>query len=750
MSNNQMPANPFGKPYMEELRTDNLHPESMIGTGDDAKKVEDIVNAATGAVQVEGGDASSAIVTVPGTPVARKISDIASDTAHLDQYRVAAGSDTVALTNANNGLKNAGRRVLRLPPGQTVTADGSSDAQTLGNALLYGDGSSLDGAPGFAAHDASQRSAFNLYKTITPDNLAEFHAVCARSQADNGVTIVEIVIAGDSLPSEGDNQLVSDECAGVLIANVIGAQVQEIYPAARFQFINRCCAGSGWQNYNDPTFGAPQYFGLANGVTLRDSIPTDAALIIWNCGGNNSFGLVPSDITGSVSYQASRCPSVSQVFVINPSSSITPTTNTTTGIDGVQWAYSWLYSFCRVYGYGYVDVDSWVRMRRDGYYPHAVSLQRLQSRDVWFDAPITLNAGVFSFPDTENASGVSASACTDFHVILAYPTSTTQPGTAEIRLGGGGGQNYITRAYLGFNGGANANQFSLTVSDGVNPDRTFVSDYVSQTAPVFGITVKDDRLRIIAALPDQSKNGFDPTAIGTDQYPGASIGLGFFEIFNIPVVRWRAAFQPSILNLPTGVKLLNIAVADASRKNPTVMPVRPDLTMYGLYDSTLDAGGNDIAHMNSFGWRETMVPPFEMQNWRPALASGLTVAGATTATTVTINNVPCLKYPDQYHMDIYAGYMSDGASGGVVYNANRRAWAGYMQGYSWHSFDGTSWSTPMYLDDGGNLMLKGGIGFYNTQPPKEQPILTLANATDGEKAIANFLGGIGLCKLVFQ
>uniref|UniRef100_UPI001C046B0B hypothetical protein n=1 Tax=Acetobacter sp. P1H12_c TaxID=2762621 RepID=UPI001C046B0B len=51
MSNNQMPASPFGKPYLEELRTDSLHPESLVGSGQDAQKIGDIAVAAAGALQ---------------------------------------------------------------------------------------------------------------------------------------------------------------------------------------------------------------------------------------------------------------------------------------------------------------------------------------------------------------------------------------------------------------------------------------------------------------------------------------------------------------------------------------------------------------------------------------------------------------------------------------------------------------------------------------------------------------------------
>ena len=714
---------PGGLPANTPVGTDGTTLENV-------SKIADIATAAEGAVQASGGDASATVVTATDTPAAREIAAIAADTVHLDQFRVGGINDTAALTNADNALKAAGRKILRLPPGQTVTADGTADAQTLGDALIYGDGSTLTGAAGFAAHDASDRAAFNLYKTITPEQLSNLHAVCAQSQADGGTTIVKIVLFGDSLLSEGDNQLVSDECAGVLVANAIIAQLQEVYPDAKFQFINRCLGGTTWSQWASTTYGAPEYFGLADGTTLRDSIPTDTALAIGNCGGNDSFGFSPNYLTEFVAYFETRCANASLVFVINSSSSITATTDALTGIDGVQWAYSWIYSYCRVYGYGYVDVDSWVRMRRDGYYPHAVSLQRLTDRDTWLDQAITLDSsGTFTFPDTENASGVAANACTDWHTILAFPANTAQPAAIKFSLGGGGGATYTTTASLSFTGGADANQFSLTVSDGTNADRTFLSEYTAPTAPVFGITIKDHRLRIIAALPSLSKNGFDPTAIGTDQYPSATIGLGFFEIFNVPVVSWRTSYSPYISGLPTGVKLLNIAVADCSRKNPTVMSVRPDLTMYGLYDSTLDAGGNDIAHMTAFGWRETMVPPFEMQDWRPSIASGLTVAGANTATTATINDVPCLKYSDSYHLDIYTGYMTDGASGEVVFDPNRRAWAGYGQSYSWHVYDGTAWSASMYLDPAGNLMTKGGIGAFG-KTVITQPALTGTKPTD--------------------
>lgn len=699
-----------------------LHADTPIGQ--DGATLGAASERAAGAVQADGGNASTTVVIADNTPTPRQIAAIAADTAHLDQFRAAGVSDTSALTNANTALKALGRKVLHLPPGATVEADGTSAAQSLGDTLLYGDKTVLDGALGFAAHDWYQRSAFQLYKSILPEQLANLHAVCAQSQADGGQTIVKIITAGDSLLSEGDNPVVSDEVAGVLIANVIIAQLQSVYPAAKFQFINRCLGGTTWNDWASTTEAAAEYFGLPTGTILRDSLPVDAALIIWNCGGNDGFGFVPANFVSAVTYTASRCPNATQVFIVNSSSSITPS-NTWININGVQWAYSWIYSYCRVYGYSYVDVDSWVRMRRDGYYPHAVTLDRIGDRATWFDQPITLDSsGTHAFPATTNNSGVAANACTDFHVMYAFPDSTTTAEAIEIRIGGG---DPLTRVYLGFNGGTSGKAFSLTTDDGTNAERSFVSIYDAPTNPLIGITVRDNRLRVIAALPAQSQNGFDPTGLGSDAYPSASIGLGFFEIFNIPVVRWRTQYAPSVIGLPTGVKLINLAVADASRKNPTVQPVRPDVTMYGLYDSSLGAGGNDIAHMNAFGWRETMVPPFAQQDWRPIIASGIQIDSKLDSPV--INNAACLRYGDNYHLDILGGYMSDGASGVVTANGNRRAWTGYVQGYSWHSYDGSTWSTPMYLAPAGNLALTGGIGAFG-KTVSTQPALTGTKPTD--------------------
>lgn len=724
-----------------------LHSGTAVGASETS--LGEAVDLAAGSVQSSGGDASAAVVTATATPAPRAIEKIAADTAHIDQYRATGLTDTAALTSANSALKTAGRKILQLPPGQAVQADGSSDAQALGDILIYGDGSTLDGATGFAAHDWYHRAAFSLYKTLTPEQLTNLHAVCAQSQADDGQTIVKIVTVGDSLLSEGDNATVSDEVAGVTVANIIIAQLQPIYPAAKFEFINRCLGGSAWSDWDSSTHGAPEYFGLASGTTLQDSTPTDAALILWHCGGNSGYGFAGADFVGAVAHQTARCPNASQVFVIDGTSSVKTTTSPST-LSGVQWAYSWIYSYCVTYGYGYIDVDSWQRMRRDGYYPHAVTLDQIGSKSTWFNQPITLNSsGAFLFPDIKNGSGVSAAACTDWHAMLVLPNTSSG---LEIRLGSGATP---CSAFLNWTGGSDGKSFALSVSDGVSPNRSITSQYDVPAAPIIGITLKDARLRIIAALPAQSQNGFDPTALANPYSggAGAETGLGFFEIFNVPVVRWRAQSQPQINGLPSGTKLLNLAVADASCKNPTVQPVRPDMTMYELYDSSLNAGGNNDAHMTAFGWREMMLPPFLMQDFRPALPPNYTAPGRsiTVGSMQLSSDSPVtgsLVLHNQYTPSqgkLVQTYTSSVANGwGQLIGLFRKADGTYpataLGSGVFYSLSPAGASFP-------SVYTPGSFACWGAQAPTAQPVITGAKPTDPivQQMLAVF-AGCGLAK----
>lgn len=686
--------------------------------GDTGNTLGDIASQSAGAVQANGGDASKTTVTATGTNASRNTNDIAADTAHVAQFGDATNAAT--LVTADTALKAAGRTIVNLPPGKSITSTGEASDHALGDVLIYGDGSRLNNVLGFAAHDWYKRRAFTLPKSIYPRHLTKLHALCEQSNSD-GTTIVKIVLAGDSILSQGDDPAVGEECAGFIVANAILEQLQGAYPNAQFEIVNRALGGTTWGSWNSSTLGAADYFGLASGTTLRDSIPTDCGLIIWNCGGNDGFGFAPADFVGSITYQASRCPNMSQVFVINSSSSI-KTTNDETAVYGVQWAYSWILSYCQVYNYGYVDVDSWIRMRRDGYYPHAVSLDQISDRSSWFNSE-TLSGG-WTFPDVKSIQGVSAANCTDWHVVFSCTTAQT----LEIRLGIGA---TMCVAYLGVAGGTNKNQFTLAIVDGVSAERDLTSQYEVPAAPIIGITLKGNRLRIMAALPAQSQNGFDPANLSTAWSGGADGELGFFEIFNVPVVRWRTRCAPFIGNIPDGTKILNWAVADASTKNPTVMPVTPDVTMYGLYDNTIHAGGNGIVHMNAFGWRETILPPFVQQDWTPIVASGLSCSGvgAKKLDTVNINSVNCLRYGDNYHLDIFGGYMTDGANGTIEYDANRRAFTTYGGNFSWHSYDGSNWKAIQYLDPLGNAFVTGGFGAFG-KSVTTQPKITGTAPTD--------------------
>lgn len=51
----QMPDAPYGKPYFEEIRADNLHPETSVGSGDDAVTLESMA-ALVGKVLLSSGN----------------------------------------------------------------------------------------------------------------------------------------------------------------------------------------------------------------------------------------------------------------------------------------------------------------------------------------------------------------------------------------------------------------------------------------------------------------------------------------------------------------------------------------------------------------------------------------------------------------------------------------------------------------------------------------------------------------------
>lgn len=51
----QMPDAPYGKPYFEEIRADNLHPESSVGSGDAAVTLESMA-ALVGKVLLSSGN----------------------------------------------------------------------------------------------------------------------------------------------------------------------------------------------------------------------------------------------------------------------------------------------------------------------------------------------------------------------------------------------------------------------------------------------------------------------------------------------------------------------------------------------------------------------------------------------------------------------------------------------------------------------------------------------------------------------
>ncbi|WP_202205935.1 SGNH/GDSL hydrolase family protein, partial [Acetobacter persici] len=378
MSNNQMPATAFGKPYLEEVRTDNLHPESLIGTGDDAKKVGDVADAAAGAVQASGGDASSVEVKAKSATASRVASDRAADMPHVQDFGPdgTPAGDTAAFIAADAAIAGDEMTgVMRFAPGTTLTGNDSDELASANRTVLMGSSN----LKGFRRRQVSAEylpTPYMFPATVRPENLT-------RTAAASIGGVIRVGVQGDSIPSIGDNLIsTADHPVWILID-----ELKKQNPGVDVQVMNMAIGGKTWGDMWNDASEPPAWFDNDQKLSWKQFVCAyNPDLLLLYSGGNDGYGFDAVAMHNLVSYyqtaanfSSGNVPDLIFGCTYQPSlGSAVNGYNQTATQNGIDFVSTYIRNYAIANNYGYLDFARWHAMCRDGIDIRELTMERVQ------------------------------------------------------------------------------------------------------------------------------------------------------------------------------------------------------------------------------------------------------------------------------------------------------------------------------------------------------------------------------------
>lgn len=721
MSNNQMPATAFGKPYLEELRTDNLHPETLIGTGDNARKIGDVAADATGAVQATGGDASKAVSIPAGATAPRSLAALTG--ARLGAQDFAGQTQTEQLVAAENVLGAAARPAQYLTPGSKIAADGAQTTIDANQTVLFGENCSLSGAGRRAVHSELLPTPRMFPPNIKPHHLANFHIACRNGAAT-------VIVIGDSIYSPGANLITMAESPFYTLCDEIMRQ----NPGVKFTFINMAIGGqtyNGMVSDGDVTSQMPWNDIPAGKTWLEACGDFTPDLVFVHSAGNDQWGFVPANFEAVYNYFTGLPKKPSIIYGIPYQPSLTNPTNdyhTDNMQCGMWWAACWVRSWCIVNDVGFIDELRWQTMCRDGIDPCDMSLTMVNLDGVTapaqWQAPVSTKAG-WSFPDLKNDNGTSAAYCTDWRLAATFLSSGTLPGMINVQLCPQG----KSQLWIMF-----------------DADRNITARYTDSTTmwsiPVTGIkakagdlqyalTCKNDRLQF-AVLNQKANTDWLFNDLGSKQS-----GLGYETVFDLNIVKFGGPYTPVITtDTDSQMQVDGISVASNWEITRNCQRYRPIVTNNAPYEASTNAGGSSAYHYSTYGVLWILSPLLRAVNWAPSKAI---VGDSLDVTTAALNGFyfggsRLKKIGTSYSVAASTGQITVDTTtpDGAEFKIQR--FARLMSGAVNPAVGQNGLIYQIGADGsmiwGSSLTAVKGVGMYGKNPPGQQIVITGTKPTD--------------------
>lgn len=733
---NTMPGSPNGKPYFEEARIDNLHPESGIGS--DGTTVSAVVQKANGSVQAAGGDASKALTVSTGATQARTIADHVG--ARIGAQDFAGDTQTAQLVAAENMLGAADRPVQHFAPGTDLVADGAQTTIDANQTVIVGENCNISGAGRRAVHSEILSPPQMFQSNVKPHHLTQFYKACLTGKAT-------VIVIGDSIYSPGGSLATMCESPFYTACDEIMRQ----NPGVEFTFVNMAIGG---QNYGgmvssaDVTTQMP-WNDIPAGKTWLDACgDLNPDLVFVHSGGNDGWGLLPSQFNTVHSYFTglTKVPSLVYGIAYQPSlTSPTNTYNTENTQQGMWFASTYVRSQCIANDYAFIDELRWQTMCRDGYDPLDLSLTFVNLDGVtapaaWEDTVPT--QGGWSFPDLKNENGVSAAACTDWRLGGTFPASGTLPNMITVDLA----LNGKCQLWIMFDADRN---ITAKYTDGTTAWTIPCTGIKAQTGDLqFALTMKNDRLQLLV-LNAKTNTDWKFNGVGDKQ-----LSLGYETVFDTNIVKYSVPYTPKISTDTDSQMLVDgLWVASSWEITDSCRRYRPICTNNWLYKDTPNAGGSDAYHMNTYGVRLLLTPLWRAVNWATpkvlvgsdlAISKGATIgdffmgglrlqAKGVSYSTGTDGNVS-LDYTvldgTPFQINWNARLMS-GAVNPAVGNNGMIMQVGANGSMVW----------------GSSITAFGGVGMYGKNAPAAAPTISGTKPTDPVvQGILSALVGIGMVK----
>lgn len=696
-----------------------LHPGTSVGGG--GTSLGDAVNMAAGAVQADGGNASVAVAIPSGGTTSRTIAALTGS--HLGIQDFVGDTQTAQLVAAENALGPADRPIQYIAPATQIIADGTQSVIDANQTVLSGENCTITGAGRRAVHSEILSPPQMFESNVKPRHLTQFYKACRSGSAT-------VIVIGDSIYSPGGSLATMSESPFFTACSEIMRQ----NPGVNFTFWNMAIGG---QNYGgmistgDVTTQMPWNDIPAGKTWLEACGDLNPDLVFVHSGGNDGWGLLPTQFNTVHSYFTGLTKIPSLVYGIAYQPSLTSSTNTYNTDDtqrGMYWAATYVRSQCIANDYAYIDELRWQSMCRDGIDPLDLSLTFVALDGT--TAPATWGAAVstksgWSFPPLANDNGVSADACTDWRLGGTFPASGTLPGMITVDLSfNGHGQLWIM-----FDSSRN---ITAKYTDGTTAWTIPCTGVKAQTGDLqFALTLKNNRLQLLV-LPAKANTDWKFNDIGDKQ-----LSLGYETVFDTQIVNYSVPYTPKITTDTDSQMLVDgLWVASSWQITESCRRYRPITTNNALYKQTDAAGGSDAYHMNTYGVRMLLTPLWRAVNW--------SYQDAYVANTLDVSDVALIgdfafgqqklqrkgvSYSTGTQGNVSADFtVIDGGTFQINWNAR------LMSGAVNPDVGNNGLIMQVGADGsmvwGSSITAFGGVGMYGTNAPKTQPKITGTKSTD--------------------
>ncbi|WP_215754651.1 SGNH/GDSL hydrolase family protein [Acetobacter sp. P5B1] len=510
------------------------------------------------------------------------------------------------------------RNIIYLDAGSIVDLDGSDELSKANHVIFVGDNVKINNARGQKVHETYLGKPCMFPPTVKLRHLKNFQKAAQAGTAT-------VMIMGDSIGAVAMQPADSENYMFALIEEL---QIQNV--GLKINFINAAIGGTTWRDMDSDEYRAPDWLDPLPAESWKACVARNKPdLLILHCNGNDVPFFNPFYVKNLLKYfeEQPKVPSIILAITHAPTSSIDTghewmKYHTQEWQHGLASANGWIRSFAKQSGYGYLDFDRWMLMRRDGVDNDEVALSLVEpnsnsSVPAWGQETESKEGNIWWFPEAVNVNGVSAHSCTDFAHAFSLSENPVQM-ILSLRDGRDPGQLLCVpnAIYISFNDPSG--KMSITWSDGVVEDsknKILTNILIPKAWPCeFNIIVKGARVWIRMLSSFSNCDSYNVGEL-------VKYGTGYATLFDGIVTRFGGEWHPSYTFVVPNVKIKTHSLAVGSRVSTTndVPRNMPDKICYDLYKmvggNPSRIGGSNAYHMNAYGVRDILVPVVRHQEW---------------------------------------------------------------------------------------------------------------------------------------